>query len=279
MGITAVQAAANVNNTPLVRLLLDAGADPNAGGDGMMGGPLLSAVTHAGARDVVNLLHEHGANVNKTSREGTTPLMAAARAGQADLIPVLLDWGADLHARRPFDDSHEGGWDVLMHAIRTGQTECAALLLDAGATINARDKKGRDALMLAALWRHADVVRLLLSRGADPTRQSDDGKTAWDWAQAPTIASRMAGKLGEKYGTTPDQVAETVKEEMTKEATKDVSSLRQEQAIVEALPAPTAMLTNFIQTMQNNTNERLRREAENQAEILILLEGSAAKIQ
>ena len=166
-----------------------------------------------------------------------------------------------------------------MHAARSGHADCAAQLLDAGATLDARTPKNSDALMIAAFSRHADVVRLLLERGADPTRQNEEGQTARDMAQMPTSASRMAGKMGEKYGTTPDQMAQKVKEEMEAAIAETANSPHEEQAIKEALPEPIAALASVVQKMQNQTSERLRREAESQAEILALLPTTTGKVQ
>ena len=270
-GVTALSAAANAGTISLMCLLLDAGADPNAGGDGLTGGPLRGAMGNADARARILLLREHGANINQTGKHGDTPLMAAARAGNAEVIPLLLSWGADLHARRLLSDEYENGYDALLYAARAGRGPCAEKLLVAGATFDARDKKGRDALMLAAQWRHAEAVRVLLAFGADPARRSSDGKTAGDWAQFPTIAARLAGKTQEKWGITPQQVRDTVAQEMQTEAAKSAKSPREEKAVAEALSEPTEMLTHFVQTMQDNTNAQLQREAENQAEILRLL--------
>ena len=47
-----------------------------------------------------------------------------------------------------------------------------------GANINAIDDKGWSALMFAAARGQSDIVRILMSRGADPNMKSKEGETA-----------------------------------------------------------------------------------------------------
>ena len=55
-----------------------------------------------------------------------------------------------------------------MLAARSGNTETVTRLVETGADINAKEKGfGQTALMVAAGLDRADVVRLLLARGAD----------------------------------------------------------------------------------------------------------------
>ena len=54
----------------------------------------------------------------------------------------------------------------LQDAADYGNVAMVRQLLDQGANINARDKHGDTALMAAAFEGHADVVKLLLEKGA-----------------------------------------------------------------------------------------------------------------
>ncbi|HEY1493910.1 MAG TPA: ankyrin repeat domain-containing protein, partial [Candidatus Solibacter sp.] len=58
--------------------------------------------------EIVRLLLEGGAAVNRQDREGDTALHKAMRSGHTDAIPVLLEFGADPEIRnsdgmRPID--------------------------------------------------------------------------------------------------------------------------------------------------------------------------------
>jgi outer membrane protein assembly factor BamB len=74
--------------------------------------------------------------------------------------------------------------DRLLAAVFGCDTEATKKALDAGAEVNGRDQYGQTALMLAAesliAYKKADVVKLLLERGADPSLKDPDGWTAAD---------------------------------------------------------------------------------------------------
>ena len=82
----------------LLAAIIDSGADLNA-----MSTKTNSRYT-ALFQAVVNRRHEHartlleaGADVNKGDQFGTTPLFAAAQDGAAELVELLLEFGADPH--------------------------------------------------------------------------------------------------------------------------------------------------------------------------------------
>ena len=92
---------------------------------------------------------------------GTTPLMAAALYGDADLVKRLLAMGADPRA------SNVSGATALMWAL----PDIAKMrpLLDAGVDVNARSDERRTALTIAAGIRgSAPAVQQLLEYGASP---------------------------------------------------------------------------------------------------------------
>ena len=67
------------------------------------------------------------------------------------------------------------------YAARNSDAAGVITALNAGADVNAGDSAGLTALHWAALRGHADVFKLLLSRGADTrakTREGEEGRTA-----------------------------------------------------------------------------------------------------
>ena len=72
------------------------------------------------------------------------------------------------------------GGRPLLHCARS--EEVAAHLLKAGAAPDARDERGRAALHLAEVLRHAWFVRLLLQGGADQAARDSQGRTPGDVA-------------------------------------------------------------------------------------------------
>jgi uncharacterized protein len=94
MMYTAARGCSSKDNGPVIRMLLDHGFDP----DGWQWGPtLVPAAAHCSA-EIVQLLIQRGASVNRTLYNGSTPLMAAAYTGRLDNIRLLLAAGAKLNA-------------------------------------------------------------------------------------------------------------------------------------------------------------------------------------
>lgn len=122
----------------------------------------LAALIREGDRSAIDrLLRASPGAVRGRASGGSTPLMAAALYGDADLVKRLLALGADPHA------SNASGVTTLMWALP--DTAKMRLLIDAGVDVNARSEEGRSALVIAAgIVAAAPAVRLLLEDGASP---------------------------------------------------------------------------------------------------------------
>ena len=153
--------AAKARDAAAVKALLKTGADVNAAqGDGMTA---LHWAAANGDAALTQMLLSAGGNIRATTRlGGITPLLMASQAGHAQVVAALLAAGADANS------ATATGATALMLAARSGSTETATRLVETGADINAREKGfGQTALMVAAGLDRADVVKLLMSRGAD----------------------------------------------------------------------------------------------------------------
>jgi ankyrin repeat protein len=95
-------------------------------------------------------------------------------------VPALTAWFV-LVPRLRFHDEDERLFRAARHGDRAGIERALA----AGAQVNAIAPIDRKtALFRAAVFGHAEVVRLLLASGADPDARGSDGRSALDVAQA-----------------------------------------------------------------------------------------------
>lgn len=113
-----------------------------------------------------------------SSARDDSALFVAARSGDAARVTQLVKQGAD-----PNQHAGTNDWPVLMHAVHKHQLATAAALLDAGANPNRGNPKGYTPLMMAAGYGQADMVKLLLARGANARAADDRGATALDYAR------------------------------------------------------------------------------------------------
>lgn len=120
--------------------------------------------------------------------DGYTALHLAAFFAHLDVARVLLAHGADVHAV----SANAMRVQPLHAAAVRGDATLLKLLLDAGADPDARQAGGWTALHARAARGDAESVRMLLERGADPALASDDGKTALDLASEKSFADVAA---------------------------------------------------------------------------------------
>lgn len=156
---TPLSGAVRYGNAGLVELLLAHGADVNVRCDANAGTPLQIAVEQ-GWKSIIKLLVEHGAKLNCADKNGRTPALVAMKLGDKKIVQILA--------------GHEGGM-TLSVAAYLGDTDATKRLLEGGAKVDAKDAEGQTPLRYAAREGHAEVVELLLAKGANA-----DGKGSGD---------------------------------------------------------------------------------------------------
>lgn len=164
----ALVVASQVGCLDCVKILVDYGADPNAGG------PLYEAASQPDSPglDIIKLLVAKGAAVDGIYDLGPTPLMRAARGGSSQIVRFLVEHGANVKA----GDSN--GETALIVAARAHKPEIIRFLIERGADVNAKTKRNNTALINAADAGDLEVAKILLVNHADVNVCLEDSNTA-----------------------------------------------------------------------------------------------------
>jgi ankyrin repeat protein len=293
----AVHFAAREGHVEAVRLLLDAGADPEA--NGLNDRNLIEMARERGHEQVAQMLEQererrgrvvaqpgdhpiHKASalgqadtvrtfldadatlVNVGSRRGVTPLHCAV-LGNGQAVNLLLDRGANIHARTPADlqaidlaiwgeQGRPVNEDIVRLLVSRGATYdltvasalgdlagVRQMLDDNPSRISETRPNGRRPLSAAVEFGHDDIARLLLERGANPR---------WEPAEAVHSAAQMGNlamvKLLLEHGADPNEEIDSTASPMVFAATPEIRALlesyggepiRDDDEVVRALRA------------------------------------------
>lgn len=124
-GFNALTSAVAAGNQETAALLLDAGAKIEDGAHGM---PPLQFAASAGKVDMIRFLVKRGANVNYGVKAGgQTALLYAIYGGHVDAVKALIELKADVNAKTKDGDT------PLSAAKKGDQEELIAILKAAGA--------------------------------------------------------------------------------------------------------------------------------------------------
>ena len=195
--------------------------------------------------------------VNTQDLTGRTPLMWAVyahfnnpeRALSKDLerlyyVRALLKTPrveASLTDKDQFTALHWAAW--------SGMPYCSLELLTAGLEIDARDTHGYTPLMLAALRGNAEVVEILLQRGADASLKNGEGKTALELVTESERAYNMRDDFKYKLIFSPERE----------------KSYQRTRALLQNPPAPVS-LAELRGKMKEAESRELARKAREEAE-------------
>ena len=176
VGDTALHVAAAGHRLEVARLLLAAGADPNAAKNHRRSRPLHYASD--------GCLDNPGWNAGR----------------QVAMIRLLLEAGAELHAQ------DRNGATALHRAVRTRCAAAVACLLEAGGDATIQNKPGSTPFHLAvqntgrggsgsekARAAQREIIQTFLESGVSTTLKDRNGRSILEWAKSDSIREVLKG--------------------------------------------------------------------------------------
>lgn len=212
-GETALHTAVKADHLDIMRLLLDAGADPNAQDVDEYG-----LLWFARTLEAVDILLAAGTDVHLVNEEGQEAL---AYHADTEIQARLIAAGCLLNPR----DSTCG--TPLLEAVERYDLGQIQFLLDAGADLNAATGWGKTALMEACVNSFSAGTALLLAAAAAPNLRDENDRTALHYAAAPeaftaytlALEMRSSGRLAQmqerRLEATPEALRSFTEIDMT----------------------------------------------------------------
>ncbi len=122
-------------------------------------------------------------DLEKTDRDGRSLLINASFYGRKSIIEYLLSRHVNINAK------DKKGWTALHAAIQEGNIDIIKLLLENGADVHARDVYGnppisRMRFIPQDIPHMRDIFQVLLKYGANPNEKNDFGMSVLDAYQA-----------------------------------------------------------------------------------------------
>ena len=143
-GMTALFAAAYLNETKAMERLIMVGADPDLPDD-FLQTPLFVA-SFQGNTKAIEILLNAKSDPNLPQENGVTPLVIASGRGHIEAVKLLLDYGA-----RVDYPVNELKWTALHVAASKGHIEIVELLMNSGAYFDLESKNNLNFLCFLSL--------------------------------------------------------------------------------------------------------------------------------
>jgi ankyrin repeat protein len=195
-GITPLYSAVQYEHVSTATILLKEGAKTDTV---VNGNTMLQVAAKINNLDMINLLLNHGVNINDNrGKDGTTALHTALLEGKNENANFLLEKGADYKqcAEKGYTPlnfaarkDHKGTEMLLKHIEERGGKE------ELQKYVNLSADNGHTALHIAASREDYEAVRVLLEHGADPRIKDNNQKKPCDIIRGLSAVPRQIKNL------------------------------------------------------------------------------------
>ena len=154
-GFTAVLNAAQQGNLDVLKLLKESGANIHVQNE-MGRNSIMSAAIGTGDCNTVRWLIEQRVDVNHCDKEGFTAVLNAAQQGNLDVLKLLKESGANIHAQTKMGEN-----SIMAASGGTGDYNTMRWLIEQGIDVNHRNERGATAVHCASQRGNLDVLKFL----------------------------------------------------------------------------------------------------------------------
>lgn len=164
---SALGAAAYLGLEPILRILLEAGANPLC--KDTDGRNTLHLACCNGALATAKVLLGHDSGLMQDSEYGQTPFYDAVESGDCHVVTLLLDAGADTNSQ------DADGTPALLRAVALGYQQVVETLINRGADVSIATSTGLTCLHEAVYQDNLSITLTLLAKGASIDAQDNEG--------------------------------------------------------------------------------------------------------
>nr|WP_299172059.1 ankyrin repeat domain-containing protein [uncultured Allomuricauda sp.] len=193
---TALMQCSNVNVLELAKLLIENGADVNI--IDKNGDPVIHWTAYLGQVELTKLLLDHNARTDIISIHSDGVLNVALKEWKSDIVELLVENGVTHYDLSPEDEKlielvkhnntivvkklltsenantqDASGTPLLVTAAELGLLDMVKVLLSKGANIDGMNPTGHTALNRAVYFKNFEVVDYLLNQGADVNKTDE----------------------------------------------------------------------------------------------------------
>lgn len=154
----------------------------------------------------------------------------------------------------------------LTNAVTSGDEQAVSALLANGADVNETTGGGQTALILAVIFGHTNLIKLLMNAGADPQLRDNLGLNALEWAQRRGLTEALAIlKNGSQQSTPPRRI--TIPLEQPEPVAVEKAPARGDGEEVKKTVSDAEKSSRWLSGLKQRLNEQeLRRLSRNEPE-------------